>query len=365
MFNVIFYMSIIPLPYYTSIYYTFLLFIITGSYLKVRRQRLHFDGRSNALILLVIIVLYMGLRPISGRYFGDMDTYNRYFEYYSRGGGIIGAKDILWHLFMKMCSNILNAKSFFLLCSVLYVTPLYIACKKWFGKELYIPFLMFIASFSFWGYGTNGIRNGIATSLVVLAFSYGHKEKIKSLLLLVITFFIHSSIIIPSIAYLITFFYKKPKYYVRGWLLCIPLSLLLGGFWENFFASFGFDDRTGYLTEGNVNDVSFAYTGFRWDFLLYSATAIYAGYFFSIKKKFKDNTYLRLFSIYATSNAFWVLVIRANFSNRFAYLSWFMMAIVIFYPFLKQQFFKNQPKVLGTVILLYFGFTYIMYILTS
>ena len=359
-------MSIIPLPYYTYVYYNLLLFIIIGVYLKIRTQKLQFDGRSSAFVLLGIVVLYMGLRPISGRYFGDMGTYNRYFEYYATGGAILNSKDILWHLFMKICSNIMTAKSFFLLCSVLYITPLYIACKKWFGKEMYIPFLMLLASFSFWAYGTNGIRNGIATSFVILAFSYGNKKKIKSLLLLVITFFIHSSIIIPAAAYLITMFYKNPKYYLRGWLLCIPLSLVLGSFWENFFASLGFnDERISYLTQGNINNDEFAYTGFRWDFLLYSASAIYAGYFFILKKKFNDKVYINLFNIYAAANAFWILVIRANFSNRFAYLSWFMMAVVIFYPFFKQQFFKNQPKVLGTVLLLYFGFTYIMYILTS
>ena len=39
--------------------------------------------------------------------------------------------------------------------------------------------------------------------------------------------------------------------------------------------------------------------------------------------------------IYLTANAFWILVIRSSFSNRFAYLSWFLMAIIIFYPFFK------------------------------
>ncbi|HMQ45454.1 MAG TPA: EpsG family protein, partial [Mariniflexile sp.] len=63
---------------------------------------------------------------------------------------------------------------------------------------------------------------------------------------------------------------------------------------------------------------------------------------------------------YLICNGFWILVIKANYSNRFAYLSWFMMALVIVYPFLKQTFFKYQYIILGNVILLYFGFTYFM-----
>ncbi|WBX70731.1 EpsG family protein [Tenacibaculum retecalamus] len=249
------------------------------------------------------------------------------------------------------------------MCSLLYILPLYIACKKWFSNSMYIPFLMFLGSFSFWAYGTNGIRNGIATSLIILAFSLINKKKKYVYIFLTIAFFVHSSAIIPIAAYLIALLYKNPKHFLLGWLLCIPLSLILGGFWENLFASIGFDDRVSYLTQGNINGDDFAYTGFRWDFLLYSASAVYAGYFFIIKKQFKDKTYIMLFNIYLAANAFWILVIRANFSNRFAYLSWFMMAIVIFYPFFKQQFFKNQPKVLTKVMVLYFGFTYFMFLI--
>ena len=117
-------------------------------------------------------------------------------------------------------------------------------------------------------------------------------------------------------------------------MLCIPLSLVSGGFWEGLFAGFMADERSSYLTDGNINNDSFSSSGFRWDFLLYSASAVYTAYFFIFKKNFTDQRYNRLVCVYLAANAFWVLVIRANFSNRFAYLSWFMMGIVIVYPFL-------------------------------
>ncbi len=128
-----------------------------------------------------------------------------------------------------------------------------------------------------------------------------------------------------------------------------------------FFASLGFEDeRVLYLTHGNIIDDDFSSTGFRWDFLIYSATAVFAGWYFIVKKGFNDKVYVTLFTTYVFANAFWILVIRANFSNRFAYLSWFMMALVIIYPFLKQELIPRQHKVLAKVMLVYVAFTFVM-----
>lgn len=58
---------------------------------------------------------------------------------------------------------------------------------------------------------------------------------------------------------------------------------------------------------------------------------------------------------------FWVLVIRANFSDRFAYLSWFMYALVMMYPLLESpdSFNNVRQKIFG--LYLYNLFTYFMY----
>jgi hypothetical protein len=62
------------------------------------------------------------------------------------------------------------------------------------------------------------------------------------------------------------------------------------------------------------------------------------------------------------ANTFWILVIRANFSNRFAYLSWFLMAIVIAYPLLKVKFWDDHYKNVGRIFLAYYLFTYFMFL---
>lgn len=357
----------IPLSFYTPLFYNVLLVIIVLVFLKLQTNGYVIYNPNKkeyaSLLLLISVTLYMGLRPISFA-FGDMGIYAKYYREFQNGAEITNTKDILWRLFMKFSSGIMSAQAFFLLCAILYVVPLYSAAKKWFGKDSYFIFLMLIASFSFWPYGTNGIRNGIATSLIIYALAYNNNKVIKTGIFL-IAYFIHGSVIIPIGAYVLTLFYKNPKHYLLGWLLAIPLSLALGGFWENLFTSLDFGgERISYLTDERYLD-QFARVGFRWDFLIYSAAAVYFGYYFIIKKKFNDMLYIQLFNMYVTANAFWILVIRSSFSNRFAYLSWFLMAIIIFYPFFKQQFFKKQQKVLAYTVLIYFGVTYILYFLTT
>ncbi|MBT0607931.1 EpsG family protein [Aequorivita echinoideorum] len=301
----------------------------------------------------------MGLRPISGKYFGDMATYNLYFEHYGSGQSIIVTKDIFFHYFMKYSSRIMPASLFFLLCSIIYIYPLYLISKKWFKEYWYYSFLFFVCSFSFWAYGTNGIRNGIAGSIFLLGIS--RDKRIWQVIWIFLAINFHKSMLLPALGFLIVQFYNNPRYYIIFWLICIPLSLISGGFWENLFSNIGFDDdRLSYLTQGNINDDDFSSIGFRWDFLLYSGTAIFAGYYYIILKKYKDKIYYWLFNTYVIANAFWILIIRANFSNRFAYLSWFMIALIIAYPMLKAELFDRQHIKLSNMLILYFLFTFIM-----
>lgn len=358
----------IPLQYYSLVYYIILLIVVLFTFLSSCQKNLTSSDNINSkikatLILLIFTIFYMGLRPISGVFFGDMGTYANHFENYQEGNIFEIKGDIFFELFTQFCSKIMSVNFFFLVCDILYVLPLYLASKKWFKEYNFYAFLAIIISFSFWSFGTNGIRNGIATSLFLYALS---KDKlVTKILIVVLAIGFHKSIVIPAAALTLAYFYKNIKMYFIGWMLSIPLSLVSGGFWESLFSGFMADERTSYLTEGNVNDDDFSSTGFRWDFVLYSAAAVYSAYFFIFKKKFTDDKYNTLVSVYLTANAFWILVIRANFSNRFAYLSWFMMSIVIVYPFLTKIQVKNQHKVLGIVLVAYFGFTFLMNVILS
>lgn len=351
----------IPLPFYTPIYYHILLLVNVFVFIHALRYKI--DERANLKVMQItgvfvfaFVLLYMGLRPIHG-VFVDMKTYANYFDRYASGSEIFATKDLMFHSFMYFSAKVMSAQSFFFVCATLYIVPCYIIAKKWFQKYWFYAFLMMIGSFSFWAYGTNGIRNGIATAFFLMALA-SNKRLIQILWLFLAVNF-HSSMLLPTAALIATWFYNQPKGFYYFWLLSIPLSLMFPGFWGSFFAGLIEDDRASYFTEDKYAD-AFSRTGFRWDFLLYSVTGVFAGRYYLFKKKLTDKLYIQLFNIYLFTNAFWILVIRANFSNRFAYLSWFLLALVIVYPWLKFYFEKNQHRKLGMIMLAYFGFTYFM-----
>ncbi len=356
--------ALIPIEYYSRLFFYVTFIGVLIAYFKLRGSNNLFRSSLIHYLLVYALILYLGFRPVSV-FFGDMGSYAMIFESYKNGYDGIYQQDWGFEWFMKNTARFLPLDLFFLLVAFIYVFAHYLASKRLFKDNWHYAFLILISSFSFWSYGTNGIRNGMAAALILLAFSFEKNKPIALALALVAASF-HQTMLLPLAAYGLTFINNNSKYYLWLWFVCIPLSLAAGGLFEFFFAGLGFNDsRLSYLTDGNVNDDDFASTGFRWDFLLYSASAVFSGYYFIIKKQFQDVWYQRLLNVYLISNGFWILVIRANFSNRFAYLSWFMMGLVIVYPFLKGDFIKDQPRILGMVILIYFLFTFLLNVILA
>ncbi|MEN5434783.1 EpsG family protein [Sphingobacterium faecium] len=352
----------VPIQSYTTIYYYVCLVTVLVLYLNTLKfpvlgQRYLTTVQALSYPFFFLVLLYMGFRPLSG-VFTDMTTYGNIFVRYQNGQSIEGKDDFLFHLFVKTIATIGNLDIFFFLCAVVYCVPIYFACVNFFKKNWFYGFIILATSFSFWAYGTNGIRNGMAGSLFLLGLS--QKTKFKQAFWIIIAINIHFSMILPALAFFASKFDIPNKLYFRVWILSIVLSLVGGGFWETFFAGIGFgDDRLSYLTEDSYND-KFSNTGFRWDFLIYSASAVFAGWYYIVKLKFNDRVYLSLLGTYLLTNAFWILVIRASFSNRFAYLSWFMMGLIIIYPLLKSKMLVSQNRVIGIILISYFAFTFFM-----
>lgn len=357
--------TLIPLEYYSFVYFNVLFLVVILLFL----QSLKSDFSTKPIfgfIVFLFVLLYIGLRPISF-VFNDMGVYNLTFEKYQEGEPIFSEKDIFFEYFIFYSSKIMSAQMFFFVCACLYVIPVYLASKKIFKEYWEYCFLMLVISLSFWAYGVNGIRNGIATSFFLYGIS--NEKKAVSILFVVLSFFIHKSLVLPCFAFFAVTFYNKPETYLKFWILSIPASVFLGDFFTNFFLGLGLVENeriSGYLGELsddlNASDLKI---GFRWDFLLYSATGVFAGWYFIVKKKFEDEFYIKIFNVYLFSNAIWILVIKANFSNRFAYLSWFMLGLLIIYPFLKMKFFINQHQIMVRIIFIYFMFTYLLNVILS
>lgn len=356
----------VPLEYYTSLHYQIILliilFVLISSYVYNLDDQLNVNGISTVgIVFLILLTFYMGMRPISGYYFGDTFNYAAIYSKLQKGGTIIITKDYLFNYMILYCSKIMDVHSFYLIVDILYLTPCILFSKKYFGRYWFFGMLMFISSFSFWSYGVNGLRNGLGTAFFILGL-YFYNKKVAMYISFLLGYFMHASIIIPIAAFIVASLYKHPKIYLYIWIAAIPLSLIGGSAWTNLFSSLGFaEDRTeGYLVGGEQFQNQFSQTGFRWDFLLYSTTAVFAGWYFIFKKQITDQFYIHIFGIYCIANAFWILVITAAFSNRFAYLSWFLMPAVISYPMFRYKIWKDQYKTFAVILFAYFMFTYFM-----
>jgi hypothetical protein len=357
----------IPIEIYTGVFYNIMLIlclaVLLGSDAPLESESNLRAKKFLGTVVLMFCLLYMGLRPINGKYFGDMRVYANTFARYAEGDAVVLEKDVYFHHFMKWASTVMSVEMFFFVCIGLYTIPLYVFTRRVFKDYWFYGFFALILSFSFWSFGVNGVRNGIATSMFLMAISFQRVAYIAIGMLLAVA--AHRSSLIILAAWLVTYKLRNPKLALAGWVLAIPMSLVLGGFWEAFFLQFGFgeDERLSSYLGGESEDTfqqTEAGSGFRWDFILYSSFGVFAGWFFIIKKKFEDNLYLRMYILYLITNSFWILVIRANFSNRFAYLSWFILGALIIYPLLKMKFFEKQHIIVARILFGYFMITYIL-----
>lgn len=274
-----------------------------------------------------LLILYMGLRPISG-VFGDTINYASGFYAIQQS-----VKPFTWEwgtdwLFYNMhawFAKYSDIHTFFLLCAFIYVGSLWLAMQRIFKSYYYIPLLVIFSMFTFWSYGVNGIRNGMGASIFILAMSYINRLPIAFILCVIATGF-HKSCTLMAGAAFIAWFIKNSYLYLLTWIVCVGVSYAAGMRIQNYLASFagisGDDRFSGYLTGDNmIGEVVQMSMTFRWDFLLYSAMGVFVGYYFIFRRNFRDEYYHWLYNTFLITNAFWVLVIRAAYSNRFAQIS--------------------------------------------
>ena len=332
-------------------------------------KRKHYSEAT--VILMIFLIFLMGFRPIGVG--GDTGSYS--LKYNQMMGGLYNLNEVMsdW-LFIRFeyaCAQMMPVSMFFLVVAFLYVFLVYWACKRFLLNNATILLLFAMGAFSFFSYGVNGIRNGLAISFVVLALSY-IDGKIKDKLLCVLFCFIainsHMSTVLPIAAMAFAYLIKQPKLMFYIWGGALLGSILLGQSLSNLFALLGFDQRMSlYMTldEAGETEDAVAAARFRWDFLLYSFMPILLGWYCVFRKRICDLKYYLLLGTYIYANAVWVILIRIPFSNRFAYLSWFLYAIVLAYPLLKFHIWKNQGRKVALIMMAHVSFTFLMYFYTG
>lgn len=389
---------IIPQLYYWGVFIVclFLYFNYSGS--DNCDKLLKKNSMLPALILSVFLIVYMGLRPVSPM-FGDTMGYAMGYRALNPQSAIFSVdlnEEWFWAFVQIVCKSAgMSVNGWFLIIEIGYIGLAFLGMRILLVENSWMAMLFFLSAFSTFTFGVNGIRNGCACSMVILAFAIAADRKFLQLaisgVVLLLAFGIHRSTALPVAAFLVaSYVMKSPKLAIYFWLLSIGVSLVAGGTMVNFFAGLGFDDRmSAYGSSMDQYQDSFASSGFRWDFLLYSAMPIWLTWYVTKKAekeraesgdtieeaetnitgagRIADAHSMRVFNIlaitYILANSFWVMVNSAAFSNRFAYLSWFLYPVVIAYGVIRLHIWEDQDKKAGLILLGHAGFTIIMLLL--
>lgn len=315
-----------------------------------------------SIFMLVMVVMFIGTRPVSGLYFGDMGGYSASYENLLNEPFFFdwNVDNLIWdNLFVWMASRGISFSTWLILVASAYFGLMYLACRKLFGNDVLIAFVTYLGAFSTFSYGTNGMKAGVAASVFLVAMAYRDKLWLSIPIALLSLGFHHSMIMVIA-AYFVVLLVKKPRYYFIGWIISLIFAALGIKYFQTYFAGFTTEHGAGYLLASEEDQDAFI-TGFRPDFILYSAVPIYLGYKILYKYKFKSLTYSFLLRLYIMTNSIWMLCMYAEYSNRIAYLSWFVYPIVLLYPFISREKNLFQGKYLRWVVYGHLGFTLFMH----
>lgn len=356
--------------YYMMLYYVVLLLFTIYYALKYNIHN-EFQNKKVSSIYVFSLFFFITFRPITDKFgFGDTEVYARHFSF-AQGMPInLEAKDLGFEVIQHFCSSY-DIVVFFGIFAILYLIPQYYSCRKMFPDKYAVAFFILISSFSFMGYGVNGIRNGAAVSLVMLGMTCGSIP--FKIICFLIGASIHKSVLLPILGYIIALFYNQPKHYLVVWGCVLVLSLFFASSLSSILMEIDFvnDDRLSGYVNGSFEDMNTAMrTGFRFDFLAYSIIPMYIGYKYlksnEDKKTNEDKIYNSLYCTYVIANAFWLLTVYVPYNNRFAYLSWFLYPLLVSYPYLRNNQTLSRTPVttinIKRLIIINFLFTYLMWL---
>ena len=222
--------------------------------------------------------------------------------------------------------------------------------------SLYI-FITYVVAFSFLPFGINALRNGLASALFIYGLGFTKKKWVMyGLFILSISF--HKGMILPTLAFILAQLFNHPKKILFLWLSSIPISLLFSKNLESivleFFSGQSLIQDIRAATYFSENDIEYRVeSAFRVDFILYSSVAVFLGFWAIVKKKYNNLLYKQIYGLYVIANAIWILLIYAPYTNRIAYLSWFIMPIVLTVPFIsniRNTIPKNKKKLLYVIL---------------
>ncbi len=310
-------------------------------------------SRSWGWLITIIAIFYIGLRPL--HMYGDSWLYSTMFSLVQTGQWkelYTAESEWLWDKIEFFFIDHSNCQMWFLCIAVIYIGGMALAIRKWFANNFTSAMVFAFTAMSFHAYATNGLRSGVAGSLVMLGLAFLFSEKRRYVVAFVLMYLgmsLHSSFAAVIVAAVLALFFNDAKTNTIIWCVCVLISYVFSDTFVNFLTTVLGDDRMRFYS--GLDDMYYANKGFRFDFIIYSSVPIVLGWIVCVKNGLRDGIYEYILAVYTIVNAGWVLINTIAFSNRFAYLSWFLYPVLMAYPFLKFRFMENQSRMAGLVLL--------------
>lgn len=300
---------------------------------------------SNILLVLIFAFIYaliFGFRDYSIG--SDTNAYIESFRY----NNVNDAKDIGFAVLINIISVFTAERGFFVVIALLYLSFLSLSFYFFDKTKMYIMFFIFTSMFFFETFGINVLRNGLASTLLILSIVLFLRDKkvIASLVLIIASSF-HASIITPFLFWIIAKKTTSLKLVYVIFFGTIILSYL--GFGINSITDFipmlniFFKDRfDSYFEMPDWLDYTI---GFKLSFVLFNLFFAVIGY--KIYNDFTDlieqKKYLRFLNSYLLSSSFFFMSFYVAFSDRVGALSW------IFIPFLLEPLLDTKRYKYGAI----------------
>ena len=352
---------LIPAELYNHIYLIVLLIITIAMgfryvlYSNKRFETPRKEGIPPSFLLCIAVTAFIGFRPISS-VFVDMAGYATSMSIW-KIPNVNYSWDQLNVIFDNFrifyATNDYPIRWFFVIISVIYFGCIWVACRKIIPYDTILAFVVYLGAFSTFSFGTNGIKAGAAASIFLLVLAY-HKNTKLAIIFALISWGFHHSMSMVVGSFVIVKLYNKPKIYFFIWVFSLIIAAAHISVFQSIFQSMTDERGESYL------EIQKFGKGFRFDFVLYSAVPVLVGYYTIFKKKILSQNYCTLLNMYLLTNSIWMLCMYAEFTNRIAYLSWFMYPIVLIYPFLNMKLCNKQYHKAIMVTMLHLCFTLFM-----
>lgn len=311
-------------------------------------------------VMAIAVAIFIGCRPNSYIFVDMVNTIGNYrafyegvpFQWNSDTDNLIYDNFLAW-----TGSQRLGTEFFFTVIAVIYFGCTYLGVRRLFPNHTALAYLAFLGAFSTFSYATNGVKAGSAAAVFIWAISY-YKQWMFCLPLLLLSYGLHHSMLMPVVAFLFSAYWKNTKHFFVGWLFCFVCAAAHITFFQELFA--GMTDDTGADYLNAVDSDWGGKSGFRLDFVLYSVMPILIGYYAIYKRNIQSALYEVLLKTYLLTNGVWMLCMYAAFTNRIAYLSWNIYPIVLLFPLLNEEWGEGQYMLAAKVFMLHLAFTLFM-----